>query len=169
MRMLTYWKKVLVKVAQWPCIPSIWKLLFEVFATTYFNYTNILPKYFYPVKRKCLNWEGKNLLKVKLSNDIALVINISGKFRFIETRSNWNRYIYITESVFCIDVQPKTEKPLVASGGEDDICYIWDLESGEVKQKLTDFKGQIISECPYEKIVFPKIPTKNFRDFCPSL
>jgi len=48
-----------------------------------------------------------------------------------------------TKSVFCIDVQPKTEKPLVASGGEDDICYIWDLESGEVKQKLTDFKDSV--------------------------
>ena len=31
------------------------------------------------------------------------------------------------------------------------------------------FKGQIISECPYEIIVSPKRPTKNFRDFCPSL
>ena len=32
---------------------------------------------------------------------------------------------------------------MVASGGEDDICYIWDLESGEVKQKLTDFKDSV--------------------------
>ena len=29
-------------------------------------------------------------------------------------------------------------------------------------------KGQIISECPYEIIVCPKIATKNFRDFCPK-
>ena len=35
-----------------------------------------------------------------------------------------------TESVFCIDVQPvsQEEKPLVASGGEDDMCYIWERE-----------------------------------------
>ena len=95
---------------------------------------------------------------------LALVINIYGKFPFIEKKK---QLICLTESVFCIDVQPKTEKPLVASGGEDDICYIWDLESGEVKQKLTDFKGQIISECPYEIIVSPKIPTKKFPRFLP--
>ena len=45
--------------------------------------------------------------------------------------------------MFCIDVQPVSEKPLVASGGEDDICYIWDLETGEVKQKLTNFKDSV--------------------------
>ena len=28
--------------------------------------------------------------------------------------------------------------------------------------------GQLISKCPYEKSVLSKIPTKNFRDFCPS-
>ena len=27
------------------------------------------------------------------------------------------------------------------------------------------FKGQIISECPYEKIVYPKIATKKFPRF----
>ena len=29
------------------------------------------------------------------------------------------------------------------------------------------FKGQIISECPYEKIVCPKIATKKFPKFLP--
>jgi len=48
-----------------------------------------------------------------------------------------------TKSVFCIDIQPKVEKPLVASGGEDDICYIWDLETGQVKQKLDNFKDSV--------------------------
>ena len=28
-------------------------------------------------------------------------------------------------------------------------------------------KGQIISECPYEKIVYPKIATKKFPRFLP--
>ena len=54
-------------------------------------------------------------------------------------------YIFFAESVFCIDVQPvsQEEKPLVASGSEDDMCYIWDLESGDVKQKLNSFKDSV--------------------------
>jgi hypothetical protein len=30
-------------------------------------------------------------------------------------------------------------------------------------------KGQLISKCPYELIVSPKIPTKLFLDFCPGI
>ena len=30
-------------------------------------------------------------------------------------------------------------------------------------------KGQLNSEWIYEVIVSPKIPTKNYRDFCPTL
>ena len=30
-------------------------------------------------------------------------------------------------------------------------------------------KGQLISECPFEIIVSPKIPTKLFLDFCPEI
>ena len=30
-------------------------------------------------------------------------------------------------------------------------------------------KGQLNSERIYEVIVSPKIPTKNFKDFCPTL
>ena len=37
------------------------------------------------------------------------------------------------------------------------------------EQLLRISKGQIISECPYEIIVSPKIATRNFRDFCPGL
>ena len=29
-------------------------------------------------------------------------------------------------------------------------------------------KGQLNSECIYEVIVYPKIPTKNYKDFCPG-
>ena len=29
-------------------------------------------------------------------------------------------------------------------------------------------RGQLISEWIYEVIVYPKIPTKNYRDFCPG-
>ena len=39
---------------------------------------------------------------------------------------------------------------------------------GYLKISGVTTKGQIISEFPYEIIVSPKIPTKNFQDFCPS-
>ena len=32
---------------------------------------------------------------------------------------------------------------------------------------IADIKGQIISECPYEIIVYPKIATKKFLRFLP--
>ena len=35
------------------------------------------------------------------------------------------------------------------------------------KTYLTHNKGQIISECPYEIIVYPKIATKKFPRFLP--
>ena len=31
-----------------------------------------------------------------------------------------------------------------------------------------EFKGQLNSEWIYEVIISPKIPTKNYRDFCPG-
>ena len=34
-------------------------------------------------------------------------------------------------------------------------------------EKYGDGKGQIISECPYEIIVYPKIATKKFPRFLP--
>ena len=30
------------------------------------------------------------------------------------------------------------------------------------------YKGQLISELIYEVVVSPKIPTQNFKDFCPG-
>ena len=30
-------------------------------------------------------------------------------------------------------------------------------------------KGQILLLCPYEKLVYPKIATKSFLDFCPEI
>ena len=40
--------------------------------------------------------------------------------------------------------------------------YEWDK-----RQVLWNAKGQIISECPYEIIVYPKIATKKFPRFLP--
>ena len=34
---------------------------------------------------------------------------------------------------------------------------------------FVDIKGQLISKCPFGVIVWTKIPTKFFQDFCPSL
>ena len=38
-------------------------------------------------------------------------------------------------------------------------------DTQEKIHKAVDPKGQIISECPYEKIVYPKIATKKFPRF----
>ena len=38
----------------------------------------------------------------------------------------------------------------------------------DMRQMSVQFKGQIVSECPYEKIVSPKIPTKKFPRFLPK-
>ena len=35
--------------------------------------------------------------------------------------------------------------------------------------RITCFKGQLISKCPYEKSVSSKIPTKIFLHFCPEI
>ena len=32
--------------------------------------------------------------------------------------------------------------------------------------QVRPFKGQLISECPFEILDFPKIPPKNLTDFC---
>ena len=50
------------------------------------------------------------------------------------------------------------------------ICYL--LQSLDSKflssmHNFKDFKGQIISECPYEIFVYPKIATKKFPRFLP--
>ena len=38
-----------------------------------------------------------------------------------------------------------------------------------VKNLETLLKGQLISKCPFGVIVWTKIPTKLFQDFCPGL
>ena len=48
------------------------------------------------------------------------------------------------------------EKPVLTSH----LCY-------KAMKIMEPFKGQIISECPYEIIVCPKIATKKFPRFLP--
>ena len=48
---------------------------------------------------------------------------------------------------------------------------IWncEMEKYDLLNKFgREFKGQIISECPYEIIVYPKRPTKKFPRFLPQ-
>ena len=57
----------------------------------------------------------------------------------------------------------------------DVLCFFFSLQgiSNEIIALFLPFrnytfcKGQIISECPYEIIVSPKIPTKKFPRFLP--
>lgn len=44
-----------------------------------------------------------------------------------------------TKSVFCVDIF----NDFAASGGEDDLCYIWNLKSGEILLKIQDFKDSV--------------------------
>lgn len=48
-----------------------------------------------------------------------------------------------TASVFAIACHPT--QPLAASGGEDDIGYIWDITDGEIIAKLTGHTDSVIS------------------------
>ena len=37
-----------------------------------------------------------------------------------------------------------------------------------MQEKLENAKGQLNSEWIYEVIVYPKMQTKNYKDFCPT-
>ena len=39
----------------------------------------------------------------------------------------------------------------------------------ELSEQAASGKGQLNSEWIYEVIFSPKMPTKNFKDFCPTL
>ena len=49
-----------------------------------------------------------------------------------------------SDSVFCVDVQPDSDDPVVASGGQDDTCYLWSLKTGNVLKKLENFKDSVV-------------------------
>ena len=46
--------------------------------------------------------------------------------------------------MFCVDIQPNAESPLVASGGEDDTFYLWNMSDGKVIMGETDFKDSVV-------------------------
>ena len=43
-----------------------------------------------------------------------------------------------------------------------------DLLAYVIQLLIDQAKGQLISEWIYEVIISPKMPTKNFKDFCPG-
>jgi ribosome assembly protein SQT1 len=51
------------------------------------------------------------------------------------TDTSISRFSGHTASVFAVTAHPSA--PLVASGGEDDLGYIWNVETGEILVKLT--------------------------------
>jgi len=48
------------------------------------------------------------------------------------------------KAVFTCDFHPEIEN-IVASGGEDDNAYVWDIKSGEVLQKIDGWSDSVIS------------------------
>ena len=53
-------------------------------------------------------------------------------------------FFFPSDAVFCVDIQPDSEDPIVASGGQDDRCYLWNLKSGKVLKKLENFKDSVV-------------------------
>ena len=48
--------------------------------------------------------------------------------------------------MFCVDIQPVKDEnatTLIASGGEDDLCYLWNAKTGQVVKKLDNFKDSV--------------------------
>ena len=86
---------------------------------------------------------------------------------FLMSRGNVTAYEYIFG-----DAPLKIEEPMLLSLESEDaandqgqeICLDLDLD---LDLNLDAVKGQIISECPYEIIVCPKIATKKFPRFLP--
>ena len=52
-------------------------------------------------------------------------------------------HLLLSESVFCVTIQPKESEVKVATGGEDDCCYLWDLTTGNVTHKWDNFKDSV--------------------------
>ena len=50
--------------------------------------------------------------------------------------------------MFCVDIQPENNLsclpcPVVATGGQDDTCFLWALNNGTVLKKLQSFKDSV--------------------------
>ena len=82
-------------------------------------------------------------------NSILKFTEHSGKFN-VKNLLNYlvsiiiKKFFYPSDSVFCVDVQPGNDDPVVASGGQDDTCYLWSLKTGKVLKKLENFKDSVV-------------------------
>jgi WD40 repeat protein len=56
--------------------------------------------------------------------------------KYFEAKNPNNLYVYFSASVFCCDID-KTGQ-FAVTGGEDDVAYVWDLRTGEVKLTCKD-------------------------------
>ena len=60
-----------------------------------------------------------------------------------------------------------TSPPQVLKEGDHPSFQLKQAKKIDKERGHVSVKGQIISECPYEIIVSPKIPTKKFPRFLP--
>ena len=83
------------------------------------------------------------------------------------TRHNIKLLKKVNQVVFPIVYNDKFYKDVLESGEYAKLAYYNDVVVGAVCCRVDVTKGQIISECPYELIVCPKIATKKFLRFLP--
>ena len=79
----------------------------------------------------------------------------------------FNSFPYNTETIlkmFCVMEQHIEKRRQV-------LCLVWAQQYQRKSQYviLGLLKGQLISKCPFGIIVWTKIPTKLFLDFCPEI
>lgn len=76
-------------------------------------------------------------------------IRFSMGFEFFSTNFNVNFYAVCSVAsgaIFVIDVDPKNSQ-LVVSGGEDDLAYLWDIETTEILLKCEGKFSRIAIGC----------------------
>ena len=95
----------------------------------------------------------------------------SGRYFTYNDRQGWVRPLWHLEW-WIADIWEQIHLPLNSRSILD--LYPWPLEATSLESQSHNhlklficIKGQIISECPYEKIVCPKIATKKFPRFLP--
>ena len=81
------------------------------------------------------------------------------------TLADWKQLVVKTENLQSL------LQPMIDELGLQD----WFIKTLDMLKKLVETfegnpdKGQLISECPFGIIVWTKIPTKLFLDFCPEI
>jgi len=63
------------------------------------------------------------------------------------------------DSVFCCDID-KTGQ-LAVTGGEDDLAYVWDMKTGDVKLTCKDHTvkfNNLFAQIFYDQLIFSRTP-----------